>query len=98
MHPHTKMRAGTSLLASPPLKRLQENLHDLIIIALEAYTQTPGNSYALTKLHYVSDEKHEGRFCMHFDGLVKDLEANVNTPLSLTFTVKIGDYECYPHS
>lgn len=98
MEPHTKMRAATSLHASPPLKRLQENLQDLITIALEAYTRTHGNCYALTKLHYVSDEKHEGRFSMHFDALAKDLEANVNTPLSLTFTVKAGDYECYPHS
>lgn len=97
MEPHTKMRAVTSLHASPPLKRLQENLQDLIIIALEAYTQTHGNSYALVTLHYVSDEKHEGRFSMHFDALAKDLEANVNTPVSLTFTVKVGDYECYPH-
>lgn len=98
MDNHIKTHAGTSLLASPPLKRLQENLHDLIIVALEAYTKTHGNSFALTNLHYVSDEKHEGRFCMHFDGLVKDLEVNVNIPLSLTFSVKIGDYECYPHS
>lgn len=89
-----KMRDATNLRASPPLKRLQENLHDLIIIAYEAYTKTHGQSLSLVALHFVSDEKHEGRFCMHFDGQVKDLDLNVNTPLSLTFAVKIGDELC----
>jgi len=87
---------GITLLASPPLKRLTNNLHDLITIALETYIKTRGSSFALTKLHYVSDEKHEDRFSMHFDALAKDLEQNVNTPLSLTFTVSIGDYKCFP--
>lgn len=98
MEHHTRMRDATNLIASPPLKRLEANLHDLIIACWEAYTRTPGSSLALTKLHYVSDEKHEGKFSMHFDALVKDLDQNENTPASLTFTVKMGDFECYPHS
>lgn len=94
-NPYTKTVDATNLRESSQLKRLRAHLHDLIIVALEAYTQTPGKSYSLVRLSYVSDEKHEGKFCMHLDGLVKDLEANANIPMSLTLSVKIGDNECY---
>lgn len=82
---------GTNLRASPPLRRLQANLQDLILVALEAYTKTSGQSYALVALHYANDEKHEGKFCMHFVGQVKDLERSANIPLTLELSVKIGE-------
>lgn len=88
-----RIDVGTTLRASPPLRRLQVSLQDLILIALEAYTKTHGQSYALTTLHYVSDEKHAGKFCMHFDGLVKELEANANIPIQLTLNVRVGGDE-----
>lgn len=92
-----KIDDATTLQGSPPLKRLQENLHDLIIVSFEAFTQTRGLCLSLTKLHYVSDEKHEGRFSMHFDALVRAQGLADAIPLSLSFNVKMGDYECYPH-
>lgn len=98
MSPIPKTRGGTTLRASPPLRRLVGSLEDLIIVGLEAYTRTHGNSYSLVTLHYVSGENNDGRCCMRFDGQVKDLEANANIPLSLEFAVKIGDELCYQHS
>lgn len=86
-----RIDAATTLRASPPLRRLQASLQDLILIALEAYTKTHGQSYALTTLHYVSDEKRAERFSMHFDALARDLEQNACIPIQLTLNVRTGE-------
>lgn len=84
------INGGTTLIASPCLNRLQANLQDLIIIAYEAYTKAPGNLLRLDKLVYVSGEKLEDRYSMHFEGLVKDLAQNATTTVNLTFTANIN--------
>lgn len=78
----------TPLQSSPALKRLQASLHDLIVIACQQSMLAPGNTFALSQLTFVSDEKSEGRFSMHFGALVKALELNVNIPLTLTLNVE----------
>lgn len=86
----SKIVEGTTLLASPPLKRLQVNLSDLIIIACERYC-TPGAQLHLSTLHYVSDEKHAGKYCMHFEGQVKAQGQLGNIPLQVSFTVRTAE-------
>lgn len=87
------IKGGTTLIASPCLNRLQANLHDLIIIAYEAYTKAPGNLLRLDKLVYVSGERLEDKYCMHFEGLVKDLAQHGITTVHLTFTASVGRAE-----
>lgn len=86
----------SALRDSLPLRRLRDHLHDLIIISLEAYTQTPGQSFSLIRLHYASDEKHAERYSMHFDALARVPDQNADIPIKLSLSVSLGDVECYP--
>lgn len=88
---------ATTLYASPQLRRLTENLHDLIIISLERYTKAPGNSFVLTRLEYVSGENNDARSYMHFDAQVKELGRLGNIPLRLSIIVETPpeDESCY---
>lgn len=87
MQKPSKTVDATTLLASPPLRRLQVNLSDILIIACERFC-IPGAQLHLSTLHYVSDEKHADRFCMHFEGLVKEAGRIGNIPLQVSFIVR----------
>lgn len=78
---------GTTLLPSPVLKRAEQLLQDLIIQGYERSTNRPGNSLTLSKLQYAYDENNEEKSCTHFDILVKDLDLNEHTILTLTIAV-----------
>lgn len=77
------------LIASPPLRRLTRHLHDIIRIAFETSTNIPSKSLYLTRLQYVSDEKLDGKFCMHFAALVRDQEHGDAITINLTFTAEV---------
>lgn len=87
---HSKIDEGSTLHVSPPLQRLQRNLRDLITIACESYLGTPSRSLCLTRLEYVSDEKLEGKFCMHLRGLVREADHADAIILNLSFTAEVG--------
>lgn len=83
---------GTALLSSPQLKRAQETLQDLIIIACERSLKVPGKSLSLVRFQFAFDESSGEKSCMHFDALVKDHDQNVTIPLQLTIAVNNGDF------
>lgn len=84
----TSIDEGTTLLLTPALKRLHRNLHDLILIAFERCINRPSKYPCLTRLQYVSDEKLEGKCCMHFVALVREQEAAESTTINLTITAE----------
>lgn len=88
MQPQKTTAEGTTLLPSPQFARLKAHLQDLIIIALERFSERRGRSYSLVRCQYVSDARLEEKCCMHFDALAKDLELGVNIPLRLTLSVE----------
>lgn len=90
-----RLRPGDSstLCTSPLLRNLTDHLRDLITIAFEASCNRPSNYLALTKLEYVSDEKHADKFSMHFAARVRDHGQIGDVPLRVTFTVE-EDREC----
>lgn len=77
------------LIGSPALRRLTRHLHDIIRIACEASTNTPSKSLYLTRLQYVSDEKLDGKFCMHFAALVREQDRADAITINLTFTAEV---------
>lgn len=80
---------GLTLISSPQSRRLQETLHDLIMLAYQQSTGHRGNSLSLSRLEYVSGEKNGAKYCMHLDALVKDHERNENTPLKVTLSAEV---------
>jgi len=82
---------ATSLLPSPPLKRLVDQLHDLIIISCERSISPPGKQLELVRFQYVSDENNDEKCSMLFDVLVKVHGQLGNIPLRLQFTVGSGE-------
>lgn len=82
---------GTRLLSSPQLKRAQELLHDLIIMAYERSTKRPGKSLSLVRLQFAYDESSGEKSCMHYDILVKDHDQNELIPLHLT--IGVNDFD-----
>jgi len=76
----------TTLQSTPALLRLHRNLHDLIIICAEHYMKTPSKSLCLTRLQYVFDEKLDGKYCMHFDVLVRELDQKDGIPMQVTIS------------
>lgn len=82
------------LYASPPSRRLQEHLHDLITIAYERSTNRRPRSLTLTRLEYASGENSDGKFSMHFVALVKELEAEDTLPIRLSITVNKEEWPC----
>lgn len=87
---HQSIDVGTTLVLSPTLKRLHNHLRDLIIVAYETSTHRPSKYLCLTRLEYVSDEKADGKFCMHLNALVREQDGSPDaTPITLTFTVEV---------
>lgn len=82
---------GTTLLPTRCLRRAQQILADLIIVAYERSTNRPGNSLSLVRFQYAYDENNEGKFCTHYDALVKDHDLNENIPL--TVTIGVNSYQ-----
>lgn len=80
---------GSSLQSSPALSRVHRHLRDLITVACEAYMNTPSKSLCLTRSEYVSDEKLDGKFCMHLNVLVREQDQSAGIPLSLTITAEV---------
>lgn len=78
---------GSALFVGPLLRRLEANLRDLIIISCEDYLSTPGGSFNLTRLEYVSGENNDERYCMRFAALVREQERHDAVPIELTFIV-----------
>lgn len=83
---------GTTLIASPQLKRLHHVMQDLIIAAYEHCTNRPGNSLALTRLQFAYEENNGEKSCTHYDVLVRDLDLNETIPLSLIIAVNKPDF------
>jgi len=75
---------ASTLMSSPPLRRLEDNLRDLITIAYERCTNRRSNSLILARLEYVISEKQDEKCFMRFGVLVKEAEQNENVPLILT--------------
>lgn len=82
----------TRLTEGPSSKRLQENLHDLIIIAWERLHNRPGSSLRLEAFRYVCGARHDEKSFMLCVVQVKDLERNENTTLALTFRAEETEY------
>lgn len=78
---------GTRLLSSPTLKRAQEILQQQIIAACERSTKRPGNSVSLVRFQFAYDENSDGKFCTHYDALVRDHHRHVDIPLTVTIAV-----------
>lgn len=83
----TTISDGTTLIASPCLKRAQQTLQDLIIRAYETSTKRPGNSLTLVRFQYACDENNGEKYCTHYDALVRDLDQNETIPLTVTIAV-----------
>jgi len=88
----TTISDGTTLIASPPLRRLQQILQDLIIEGYERSTNRPGNSLSLQRFQYAFEEKNDVRSYTHFDVLVKDHDLNENVPLTLIIAVNAPEF------
>lgn len=87
--------AGITLSPSPPLRRLEANLQELIIIAYERSTNRLGSSLSLTKLEYVCGEKRDEKYYMRFDALVQALDHPGAFPLQVNISVEpTGSDEC----
>lgn len=84
------------LQKSPSLGRLQANLHDLITCAWERLHNRRGISLRLEAFHFVSDGRRDAKSSMLCVVLVKDLERNENTTLTLSLDANPyeGDYAC----
>lgn len=78
------------LLNSQAFARLEAHLRDLIVISHEASINPHGKPLRLEQLTYVFGGTYDDKYCMHFVGLVKDLERNENTRLLLSFTVSVN--------
>lgn len=93
-------RAGDStLLVTPPSRRLTDHLHDLIIIAYERSTNRRSKSLGLTRLEYVSGENKDGKYSMRLNALVREQDRDASVALHLTITVSEEDWLlCSQHS
>jgi len=82
---------GIALEASPPYRRLQEGLQDLIISAYETSTKRPGKSLSLRRLELVSGANNEEKCYLHYRVLVREAGHVETTILNLMFIAGDGE-------
>lgn len=86
---HSAIDDGSTLQSSPALSRVHRHLRDLLTVAFEASNNTPSTCLYLTRCEYAYDVKHDGKFSMHLNVLVREQGRSEGTPISLTITAEV---------